>query len=61
MVGAFAMLLTNRERARLQTFPNWFEFKGSFHRVRAQIGEAVPMLMAKRIAEVVAEILEEIE
>lgn len=50
--------LTNRERARLQTFPDWFKFKGSFQQVRGQIGEAVPVLLAKRIAEVVVEILE---
>lgn len=34
--------LTNRERARLQTFPDDFEFKGSKEAVRKQIGMAVP-------------------
>ncbi len=34
--------LTNRERARLQSFPDWFEFKGSKEEVRKQIGMAVP-------------------
>lgn len=34
--------LTNRERARLQTFPDWFEFKGGRPSVRRQIGMAVP-------------------
>jgi len=34
--------LTNRERARLQTFPDNFEFKGSKEAVRKQIGMAVP-------------------
>ena len=34
--------LTNRERARLQTFPDTFEFKGSKESVRKQIGMAVP-------------------
>ncbi|MEM3714961.1 MAG: DNA cytosine methyltransferase [Nitrososphaeria archaeon] len=51
-------MLTNRERARLQTFPDDFLFEGSWSEVRAQIGEAVPPLMAKRIGEVVAGILE---
>ena len=34
--------LTNRERARLQTFPDSFEFCGSKEKVRKQIGMAVP-------------------
>lgn len=34
--------LTNRERARLQTFPDDFVFKGSKESVRRQIGMAVP-------------------
>ena len=34
--------LTNRERARLQTFPDDFIFYGSKESVRKQIGMAVP-------------------
>ena len=34
--------LTNRERARLQTFPDDFMFCGSKENVRKQIGMAVP-------------------
>lgn len=35
--------LTNRERARLQTFPDNYIFKGSKESVRKQIGMAVPV------------------
>lgn len=45
--------LTNRERARLQTFPDDFIFEGSKESVRRQIGMAVPPLGAKVILEAV--------
>jgi DNA (cytosine-5)-methyltransferase 1 len=35
--------LTNRERARLQSFPDTFEFVGTKESVRKQIGMAVPV------------------
>lgn len=41
--------LTNRERARLQTFPDDFEFCGSKESVRRQIGMAVPVIAAQHI------------
>ena len=41
--------LTNRERARLQTFPDNFIFEGSKESVRKQIGMAVPVKGAKII------------
>jgi len=50
--------LTLRERARLQTFPDSFLFHGKKTEIRAQIGEAVPPLASKRIAEVLAEVLD---
>ena len=43
--------LTNRERARLQTFPDDFTFCGNISEVRKQIGNAVPPLAAKAIAD----------
>lgn len=45
--------LTNRERARLQTFPDSYEFIGSKEKVRKQIGMAVPCQGAKIIFEAV--------
>jgi len=43
--------LTNRERARLQTFPDDFVFSGSKESVRRQIGMAVPVQGAQVIFE----------
>lgn len=45
--------LTNRERARLQTFPDSYIFKGSKESVRRQIGMAVPVKGARIIFEAV--------
>ncbi|WP_347495438.1 DNA cytosine methyltransferase [Ruminococcus albus] len=45
--------LTNRERARLQTFPDSYEFIGSKEGVRKQIGMAVPCKGAKIIFEAI--------
>ncbi len=41
--------LTNRERARLQTFPDHFVFEGSKESVRKQIGMAVPPRLSQVI------------
>ena len=45
--------LTNRERARLQTFPDTYYFQGSKESVRKQIGMAVPCQGAKIIFEAI--------
>lgn len=45
--------LTNRERARLQTFPDDYYFVGSKESVRKQIGMAVPVVGAKVIFEAI--------
>lgn len=49
--------LTNRERARLQTFPDDFEFFGSKESVRKQIGMAVPPKGAEIILEAILKTL----
>lgn len=43
--------ITIREAARLQSFPDNFLFLGSYIDMAAQIGESVPPLLAKAIAE----------
>ncbi len=45
--------LTNRERARLQTFPDNYKFVGSKESVRKQIGMAVPCRGAQIIFEAI--------
>lgn len=42
--------ITLREGARLQTFPDTFEFVGTQEAIAAQIGNAVPPLLAKALA-----------
>jgi DNA (cytosine-5)-methyltransferase 1 len=56
--GAFihptqARTLSLREAARLQSFPDTFAFSGSAAQVRQQIGNAVPPLLAKALAEAI--------
>jgi len=49
--------LTNRERARLQTFPDSFQFSGSRESIRKQIGMAIPPQGAKIILEAILKTL----
>jgi len=48
-------LLTLRECARLQTFPDWFEFAGSAASRIQQIGNAIPPMLARAVGEHIAE------
>ena len=50
--------LTNRERARLQTFPDWYKFIGNKENVRRQIGMAVPPDGAQVVFEALFKTLE---
>jgi len=50
--------LTTQERALIQTFPKHFVFEGSKTEVEQQIGNAVPVNLAKFIALTIKEVIE---
>lgn len=45
--------ITNRERARIQTFPDTYSFVGKYASVRKQIGMAVPVKLSRVVCEAV--------
>lgn len=49
--------ITHREAARLQSFPDDFIFRGTKIEIAKQIGNAVPPLLAARVADVVEVLL----
>jgi len=42
--------LSIRERARLMSFPDWYEFVGGIVQGRVQTGDAVPPILANKVA-----------
>jgi DNA (cytosine-5)-methyltransferase 1 len=64
-------ILTVRESARLQSFPDWFQFRGKFttggdRRTKecpryTQVGNAVPPYLARAIGVALGKALDEIE
>lgn len=53
--------ITHREAARIQTFPDSFEFEGSKTDIARQIGNAVPPRLARAVAVHVASLIEKTE
>lgn len=48
-----------REAARIQSFPDRFQFLGTMAEQFAQVGNAVPPLLAKEIGEAMKQVLED--
>ena len=48
--GKYPRSISPREAARIQSFPDWYQFKGTTRKQFRQIGNAVPPLLGKIIA-----------
>ncbi len=54
-----ARALTTREGARIQSFPDWFKFHGTKKEKNSQVGNAVPPLLAIKLAKQALKIFSE--
>jgi DNA (cytosine-5)-methyltransferase 1 len=59
--GSHVRYFSVRECARLQTFPDDYHFSGAWSRAMRQVGNAVPVLLAKILAEAIRDQLERLD
>jgi DNA (cytosine-5)-methyltransferase 1 len=52
--------ITPREAARIQSFPDWYQFKGSTRNQLKQIGNAVPPMLSFKIAQIFKNTLDKV-
>ena len=57
----YARSITPREAARIQSFPDWYFFKGSLRNQFRQIGNAVPPQLAFEIGKIIKNHLNKID
>lgn len=56
-----ARTISIREAARIQSFPDWFVFEGTYSEIYEQVGNAVPPLLARAVAAEIASMLKSVD